>query len=122
MLKSGTAARTREGLCRARATVEAVEPRLLFSTLPAGFAESALGSGLHRPTAMAFAPDGRLFVAEQGSGGVARLRVIKNGSLLSTPFVSVNVDSAGERGLLGVTFDPAFASNRFVYVYYTVPA
>ena len=29
------------------------------------------------------------------------------------------MSSAGERGLLGVAFDPNFASNRFVYVYYT---
>ena len=66
-------------------------------------------------TTMALAPDGRIFVAEQAG----RLRVIKNGALLSTPFVTVPVTSSSERGLLGVTFDPGFASNRFVYVYYT---
>ena len=64
---------------------------------------------------MEFAPDGRLFVAEQGG----RLRVIKNGALLPTPFVTLTVDSSGERGLLGVAFDPDFATNHFVYVYYT---
>ena len=31
----------------------------------------------------------------------------------------MTVSSAGERGLLGVAFDPNFATNRFVYVYYT---
>ena len=66
---------------------------------------------------MQFAPDGRLFVAEQGG----RLRVIKNGALLPTPFITLPVDSAGERGLLGVAFDPNFAANQFVYLYYTVP-
>jgi glucose/arabinose dehydrogenase len=66
-------------------------------------------------TTMALAPDGRIFVAEQAG----RLRVIKNGALLSTPFLTVPVTSSDERGLLGVTFDPSFASNRFVYVYYT---
>ena len=85
------------------------------AALPSGFAETQVASGLSAPTAMAFAPDGRLFVAEQGG----RLRVIKNGTLLATPFLTVTVDSAGERGLLGVAFDPAFASNGFVYVYYT---
>jgi glucose/arabinose dehydrogenase len=30
------------------------------------------------------------------------------------------VDPDGERGLLGVAFDPNFASNHFLYVYYTV--
>ncbi|PYM03200.1 MAG: hypothetical protein DMF19_00325 [Verrucomicrobia bacterium] len=65
---------------------------------------------------MAFAPDGRLFVCQQGG----QLRVIKNGLLLSTPFVSLTVDSSGERGLLGIAFDPNFATNHYLYVYYTV--
>ncbi len=41
------------------------------------------------------------------------------GSLLATPALSVTVNSTGERGLLGVTFDPNFASNNYLYVYYT---
>jgi glucose/arabinose dehydrogenase len=85
------------------------------ATLPAGFTETRVATGLSNPTAMAFAPDGRLFVCLQGG----QLRVIKNGALLPTPFLTVTVNSAGERGLLGVTFDPQFASNGFVYVYYT---
>ena len=85
------------------------------ATLPAGFTERGVATGLASPTAMEFAPDGRLFVAEQGG----RLRVIKNGALLPTPFVTLTVDSTGERGLLGVAFDPDFATNHFVYVYYT---
>ncbi len=88
------------------------------ATLPAGFTESQFGSNFNgSPTAMAFAPDGRLFVCLQ----TGQLRVIKSGTLLATPFVSLTVDSAGERGLLGVAFDPDFASNHFVYLYYTVP-
>jgi glucose/arabinose dehydrogenase len=59
---------------------------------------------------MQFAPDGRLFVCEQAG----RLRVVKGGSLLATPFLTVTVSSSGERGLLGMAFDPAFASNHFV--------
>ena len=85
------------------------------ATVPAGFTESPVASGLASPTAMQFAPDGRLFVCEQGG----RLRVIKNGALLSTPFVTLTVNAEGERGLLGVAFDPDFATNRYVYVYYT---
>jgi glucose/arabinose dehydrogenase len=85
------------------------------ATLPSGFAETRVATGLASPTAMAFAPDGRLFVAQQGGA----LRVIKNGALLTQPFLTVSVNSSGERGLLGVAFDPNFASNNFVYVYYT---
>jgi len=80
-----------------------------------GFTTTLVTSGLNAPTAMAFAPDGRLFVAEQGGP----LRVIKNGALLPTEFLSVTTTSSGERGLLGIAFDPNFASNHFVYVYYT---
>ena len=85
------------------------------ATLPAGFAETRVATGLASPTAMAFAPDGRLFVAQQGGA----LRVIKNGALLAQPFLTLSVNSSGERGLLGVAFDPNFATNNFVYVYYT---
>lgn len=65
---------------------------------------------------MAFAPDGRLFVCLQAG----QVRVIKNGSLLPAPFLDIIVDSSGERGLLGIAFDPNFATNHYVYVYYTV--
>ncbi len=85
------------------------------STLPAGFTETQVAGGLSNPTAMAFAPDGRLFVCLQGG----QVRVIKNGTLLSTPFLSVTVNASGERGLLGIAFDPNFATNNWVYVYYT---
>jgi len=84
------------------------------AALPAGFVETQI-SGLSNPTAMAIHPDGRIFVCEQGGS----LRVIKNGALLATPFLTLTVSSVGERGLLGVAFDPNFATNNFVYVYYT---
>jgi glucose/arabinose dehydrogenase len=85
------------------------------ATLPTGFSETSVATGLASPTAMQFAPDGRLFVCEQEG----RLRVIKDGALLPTPFLTLTVSSVGERGLLGVAFDPAFAANHYVYVYYT---
>lgn len=87
------------------------------ATLPPGFSETAVGTGLANPTAMALAPDGRIFVCQQGGA----LRVIKDGVTLPAPFVTVTVDSQGERGLLGVAFDPDFLVNRYVYVYYTSP-
>ena len=65
--------------------------RLEAATLRSGFTETTLASGLASPTAMAFAPDGRIFVCQQGG----QLRVIDNGVLLATPFVTLTVDSAG---------------------------
>jgi hypothetical protein len=44
---------------------------------------------------------------------------VKNGALLATAFLSVTVNSQGKRGLLGVTLDPDFEVNQYVYVYYT---
>ena len=65
---------------------------------------------------MEFAPNSRLFVAEQRG----TLRVVKAGGTLATFLdISGRVDSAGERGLLGLAFDPAFSNNHSVYLYYT---
>lgn len=75
-------------------------------------------SNLNFPVTMAFAPDGRLFFNELRTG---RVRVVENGQLLVDPFVEVSVETSGERGLLGLTFDPAFASNGFVYVLHHTP-
>jgi len=83
---------------------------------PTGFNQVLVANGITNPTVMAFAPDGRLFVAQQGGA----LRVIENGVLLSTPFITLNVNSSGERGLLGIAFDPAFNTNHFIYLYYTL--
>ena len=88
---------------------------VLATSLPANFTEELVAGGLNKPTAMAFAPDGRIFVTEQNG----KLRVIENGDLLDTEFLSLSVDSTQERGLLGVAFDPNFVTNHFVYVYYT---
>ena len=88
------------------------------ATLPSGFAETRVATSMPNPTAMAIAPDGRIFVAQQGGA----LRVVKNGALLTQPFLTASVNSSGERGLLGIAFDPNFASNNFVYVYYTTSA
>src|SRR4029453_10343765 len=86
------------------------------ATLPPNFARLQLVGGLSSPTAMEFAPDGRLFVAEQRG----TLRVVKAGGTLATFLnISGRVDSAGERGLLGVAFDPNFSNTHYVYLYFT---
>lgn len=88
------------------------------AVLPPGFTETQVGTDLNGPpTAMDFTPDGRLFVCLQDG----RVLVIENGILLATPFVTVTTTMSGERGLGGIAFDPDFANNQFVYLYYTVP-
>ena len=85
-----------------------------MSTLPAGFTESAVVSGLNAPTAMDFSPDGRLFVLEQ-SGNVK----LVHGDGTTWTALHLSTDSSGERGLLGLAFDPAYATNHYIYLYYT---
>jgi glucose/arabinose dehydrogenase len=60
---------------------------------------------------------GRLFVVEQGG----TIRIMQNGAVLPQPFLDISskVMVQDEMGLLGVTFHPAFTSNRRFYVNYT---
>src|SRR3954453_5663184 len=95
--------------------LEMLEDRRLPSTLAKGFSERTIVSGLQSPTTLEIAPDGRIFIAEQEG----TLKVIDHGQLQSQPFLKLNVDSNGERGLLGIAFDPHFSTNHYVYVYYT---
>ena len=86
---------------------------------PAGFQLSeVINSGLSFPTGFEFAPDGRIFILERAGA----VRVYKNGALLSTPFVTLPSATTGDRGLTGIVFDPNFASNHYVYFYYTSSA
>ncbi len=77
-----------------------------------------LVEGLANPVYLtAPAGDARQFIVERA--GV--VRVMKDGVLLPTPFLDIRtrVNSVSERGMLSMTFDPQYASNGFVYVYYT---
>jgi uncharacterized repeat protein (TIGR03806 family) len=82
--------------------------------VPDGFAQQLVAEGLTGATGMTIASDGRIFVCEQ----TGALRIVKDDVLLSEPFVRLDVDSSWERGLLGVTLDPKFATNGHVYVLY----
>ncbi|MBC7931811.1 MAG: PQQ-dependent sugar dehydrogenase, partial [Rubrivivax sp.] len=72
-------------------------------------------SGLNQPTSMAFIAASDFFVLEKASGRVVR---VTNGVALG-PVLDLPVNSASERGLLGVTLHPNFATNGFVYIYWT---
>lgn len=92
-----------------------ITARAAAGPLPTGFVETVLASDLASVTTMAIAPDGRVFVCEQGGA----VRVIANDALLPAPFASLPTVVDEEEGLLGIAFDPAFASNGWVYVLYT---
>ena len=66
-------------------------------------------------TSMVFAPDGRLFFDEKNTG---KIRIMKDDKVLSTPFAIVSDYYVNwEQGLLGLTIDPKFEQNHFVYLY-----
>jgi len=70
---------------------------------------------LETPWALAFAPDGRLFVAERPG----RIRLVAGGRLQRKPVAVLKVVERGESGLMGLALDPRFDDNGFLYVCYT---
>jgi glucose/arabinose dehydrogenase len=90
----------------------------IFPQAHAASPVSALLTGLNFPVSLRFAADGRIFYTEKDTGNI---RIIQpNGTLVPTPFATISpIFADGEAGLLGITLDPAFSSNGYVYVYYT---
>ncbi|MEH2175964.1 PA14 domain-containing protein [Nostoc sp.] len=86
------------------------------------FALDTVASGLNQPTAFEWTPDGKSMFVAQKNGVV---RVMKNGTLLSTPFtdISKEVNDTRDRGLLGIAVHPDFGKspngNNYVYLLYT---
>src|SRR5688572_18811881 len=80
------------------------------------FRVETVAQSLEVPWALAFAPDGRLFVTERGG----RVRILNLST--STSELALTLDGVlaqGEAGLLGLALDPDFAQNRWVYLYST---
>ena len=84
-----------------------------------GISLAHVTDGLVAPTQITNARDGtgRLFVVEQRG----TIRVIQGGVLQPGFFMDIRgkVEDGGERGLLGLAFDPNFKNNRRLFVYYT---
>jgi glucose/arabinose dehydrogenase len=81
-------------------------------TPPASFSDTVVASGLSSPTAIAFLPDGRMLVTEQGGA----LKLVSGGTV--STLVNIPVCSTSEMGLLGIAVDPSFSgSNGFIYLY-----
>ena len=81
----------------------------------------SISTGLRSPVFMTASPDDstRLFIVQQG--GLIRIFDVVGGSLLTDPFLNVSslLSTGGERGLLGMAFDPQYAANRQFYIFYT---
>ncbi|MBX3233025.1 MAG: PQQ-dependent sugar dehydrogenase [Labilithrix sp.] len=76
------------------------------------------GATLARPVELVAGPGGRFYALEQSG----RVRVLDDGGAAATPAydVTARVTGTGEAGLLGIAFDPKFADNGFVYLYFTL--
>jgi len=85
-------------------------------TLPTGFTESNVVTGLTSPIGMAFLPDGRILVIEQAG----RVRLVVNNVLRTAPMLDITADvlDGGEQGLLGLAIDPDYPTRPYVYLYY----
>ena len=91
---------------------------LFAATWPSGFVETQVAGGLISPGGMDIAPDGRVFIAQQKG----QIYVLRNDTLLTQPVLNIQykVDYNTERGVNGIVLDPDFATNNYLYIYYTV--
>ena len=85
------------------------------STTVSNLGVRTIVSGLDQPTSMAFIGASDFLVLEKATGRVLR---VKNGAVLGA-VLDLAVNSASERGLLGIALHPNFASNGFAYLYWT---
>jgi glucose/arabinose dehydrogenase len=76
-----------------------------------------VASGLSQPLYVTAAPGdtSRLFIVDKA--GTIKILDLNSGQVLATPFLTVPVNTASERGLLGLAFDPDYATNGAFYVY-----
>jgi glucose/arabinose dehydrogenase len=77
-----------------------------------------VASGLNQPTSMAFLRATDFLVLEKPTG---RVQHVVNGVVTGTA-LDLRVNSASERGLLGIALHPDFGSTRWVYLYWTCTA
>jgi PKD repeat protein len=83
--------------------------------LPASFQDSVVFSGLAAPTAVRFAADGRIFVAQK-NGVIKEYDSLTDTSATTVIDLSTDVDNYWDRGLLGLAVDPNFPTNPYMYV------
>jgi glucose/arabinose dehydrogenase/PKD repeat protein len=91
------------------------------STLPSGFRDSVVLSGLTNPTVLQFAPDGRIFVGQK-NGVIKVFQSLTDTNPVTFADLSGEVDDYWDRGLLGLALPANFPASPYVYVLYTYDA
>ena len=89
--------------------------------LPPGLKVQTYERGIEDfPVSLAWVPGTRkIFYTEKFSG---RVRIMIGRELLAQPCADLNVESAGERGALGIAVDPDYPTNKHIYVYFSSQA
>lgn len=78
-----------------------------------------LDTNTSAPYGMDVAPDGRVFFTEIVRG---QIRTFNPETFTTTTALDIDVYSGGEDGMLGLTLDPEFEDNGYLYVYYSPPS
>ena len=96
---------------------------IIFSCIPFVFAQEypdlgvkveTVAENLEIPWSITWTPDGTIFFTERGGN----LRIIQDGIVVEKPMLSLEVGGV-EGGLLGITLDPNYSDNHYIYLYYT---
>ena len=94
-----------------------------ISLIPMAFAQEfpeiqvrveVVAENLTVPWAIDWTPDGNILFTERNGN----LRIIENEKLIEKPLLSLGVGGV-EGGLLGITIDPNYSENNYIYLYYT---
>jgi glucose/arabinose dehydrogenase len=86
--------------------------------LPAGFQDEVAFPGLNKPTAVRFAPNGMVFVAEK-NGKIQVFGDLDDETPELFKDLTVETYDHGDRGLLGLAVDPDFPAQPYVYALFT---
>ncbi len=96
-----------------RTQVDPNDPAIQYAFIP------VVTQGLNQPLFVTHthAGDSRLFIVEQ----TGKIKIWQNGQVLAQPFLDLSnvIACCGERGLLGLAFEPAYDITGRFYVYYT---
>ena len=88
------------------------------AAVPPGVTEVTAWSGLVNPTAIRFAPDGRVFVAEK-RGTIQMYDSVADTTPTQIADLRTEVYNFWDRGLLGLAIDPGFPAKPYLYALYT---
>jgi glucose/arabinose dehydrogenase len=86
--------------------------------VPTNFTDELVIGGLDMPTAAAFAPDGRVFIAEK-SGMIKTFDSISDDTATTAIDLRGSVHDYWDRGLLGLAVDPQYPSDPYIYPLYS---